>query len=94
MVAADRPVVSERGYKDGTCLGRVLQLKVCAPGYRPLAWTEVWEAFVAAYPGRWAVQVFPPAADLVDGKAVYHLWVLEQEPRGLNLREGERRAGR
>ena len=81
----DAVTITERGYR-GSCLGRVLQLKVFTPGYRPLGWSEVWEAFVAAYPGRWAVQVFPPADRLVDGKAVYHLWVLPGEPAGLDLR--------
>jgi len=78
-------IVTERGYRD-SCLGRVLQLKIHAPGYRPLSWREVWEAFAARYPDRWAVQCFPPADQLVDGKAVYHLFVLEQPPQGLNVR--------
>ena len=78
-------IVTERGYSE-SCLGRVLQLKVFAPGYKPLSWREAWEAFAERYPGRWAVQVFPPADKLVDGKAVYHLWVLDDEPEGLNIR--------
>lgn len=77
--------VTERGYRE-TALGRALQLKVFAPGYPLLTWRQVWEAFAAAYPDRWAVQVFPPASELVDSKSVYHLWVLEGEPQGLNLR--------
>jgi hypothetical protein len=77
--------ITERGYRD-SCLGRVLQLKVFTADYRPLGWREVWDAFAASYPGRWAVQVFPPAGALVDGKAVYHLWLLPGEPEGLNLR--------
>lgn len=79
--------ITERGHRD-SCLGRVLQLKVFAPDYRPLGWREVWDAFAAAYPGRWAVQVFPPADRLVDSKAVYHLWATEGEPAGLDLRGG------
>lgn len=82
------PTITERGYRE-SCLGRVLQIKVFEPGYRPLAWREVWDAFAAAYPGQWAVQVFPPATHLVDGKAVYHLWVLAGKPQGLDLREGQ-----
>lgn len=78
--------ITERGYKD-SAFGRVLQLKIFEPGYRQLGWREVWEAFVEAYPGKWAVQVFPPADHLVDGKSVYHLWVLDGEPAGLNLRD-------
>jgi hypothetical protein len=80
-------VVTERGHRD-SCLGRVLQLKICAPGYRPLSWDEVHAAFVKAYPGQWAVQVFPPTDKVLNGKAVYHLWALEPGivPEGLNLR--------
>lgn len=77
--------IVERGVRDSV-LGPVLQLKVFEPGYRPLGWREVWDAFTAAYPGRWAVQVFPPVDHLVDGKAVYHLFVCEAPPAGLNLR--------
>ena len=77
--------VTERGYSD-SCLGKVLQVKVFTPDYQPLLWSEVWEKFAEQYPGRWAVQVFPPKDKLVDGKAVYLLWVLEKEPQGLNLR--------
>ena len=78
-------IVKERGYST-SCLGRVLQLKVFDEAYRPLGWREVWEAFAARYPGRWAVQVFPPADQIVDAKPVYHLWLCEKEPWGLNLR--------
>jgi hypothetical protein len=77
--------ITERGYRDSV-LGRVLQLKVFTKDYRQLAWSEVWETFIAAYPGRWAVQCFPPADQLVDGKNVYHLFVCDQPPQGLNIR--------
>ena len=69
-----------------TCLGQALYVKVCAPGYRTLTWREVWDKFSETYPGRWAVQAFPPADLLVDGKSVYHLFVLDHEPQGLNIR--------
>lgn len=77
--------ITERGEHD-SCVGRVRQLKVFADDYRPLNWREVWDAFSEAYPGRWALQVFPPAEKLVDQKCVYHLWVLPGEPAGLSLR--------
>ncbi len=77
--------VTERGYRD-SCLGRVLQVKVWAPGYPLLSWRQVYDAFSEHYPGKWAVQFFPPSCELVDSKAVYHLWVLDVEPWGLNLR--------
>ena len=77
--------ITERGTRQ-TCLGPALQLKIFAPGYHVLSWREVWDAFSAAYPGRWAVQVFPPTESLLDAKCVYHLFVLDREPEGLNLR--------
>lgn len=72
----------------GTVLGPALYVKIHAPGHRPLSWREVWDAFADRYPGRWAVQAFPPADRLVDGKAVYHLFVLEEgvTPVGLDIR--------
>lgn len=78
-------VVTERGSRD-TCLGPALQLKVFTREYRCLSWREVWEAFAERYPDRWAVQVFPPESRLVDAKNVYHLFVLEQQPAGMDLR--------
>jgi hypothetical protein len=78
-------ILTERGQRD-TCLGRVLQLKIFAADYRPLSWREVWEKFAEAYPGKWAVQMFPPASDLVDAKNVYHLFVCETDPVGLSIR--------
>jgi len=51
-----------------------------------MLWREVWDAFAERYPGRWAVQCFPPADQLVDGKAVYHLFVCDESPVGLNIR--------
>jgi len=78
--------ITERGYRD-TCLGRVLQLKVFSDDYHPLYWTEIWQEFVRRYPNRWAVQWFPPAEQVVDSKAVYHLFVCENCPDGFNLRE-------
>lgn len=78
-------VVTERGYRD-SCLGRVLQLKIFTREYRQLGWGEVWETFAERYPGKWAVQCFPPAGELVDSKNVYHLFVLDFEPPGLNIR--------
>ena len=67
-------------------LGRVTWVKIHAPGYRPCTWREVWEKFAESYPGKWAVQAFPPADQLVDGKAMYHLFVCDEAPKGLNIR--------
>lgn len=93
----DRPEpsvrITERGLRE-SCLGPVLQLKVWADGNPDLPWRPVCDAFNAAYPGRYAVQVFPPKERIVDGKAVYHLFVLPGAPAGLDLREGEAGMGR
>lgn len=67
-------------------LGPVLYVKIHAEGYRLMSWSEVWDTFSTAYPGRWAVGMYPPADQLVDGKNVYHLFVCEHEPDGLNIR--------
>ena len=77
-------IITERGLTE-SCIGEVLQLKVHAQDFSLCSWRKIWEAFVAAYPGQWAIQVFPPERALVDGKNVYHLWVLKEEPWGLNL---------
>src|SRR5687768_4224837 len=81
-------ILQARDEKRVTGLGLVRQIKIFAPGYRTLNWREVWEKFAEAYPGQWAVQRFPPADQLVDGKSVYHLWVCDEPPRGLNIRVG------
>ena len=60
--------ITERGTRP-TALGPALQIKVYARDYRVLTWREVWDAFAARYPGRWAVQVFPPAERLIDQSA-------------------------
>lgn len=77
-------VITERGVRD-SALGPVLQIKVFRPGYPVMTWREVWEAFAARYPDRWAVQMFPPREALIDSKAVYHLLVLDHCPDGLDL---------
>lgn len=78
-------VVEER---KGTALGDVTLVKIHADPYRPLGWDEVWERFAAEFPGKWAVQCFPPKADLLNGKACYILWVCSAPPKGLDAKEG------
>lgn len=78
--------IDERGTR-ASSFGEVVQLKVWTPGgYRPLFFDEVYDAFTARYPGRWAVEVYPPRDRLVDGKPVRHLWMLQAAPEGLDLR--------
>ena len=68
-----------------TDLGVALYIRIARYDGRPMPWTEVWERFAAAYPGRWAVQTFPPEDCLLDEVNYYHLFVLESPPRGLRI---------
>ena len=56
--------------------GHVTYLKIYTPTYQPLSWTEIWQAVHDIYPNRWAIQLFPPAHDLINDAAVYHLLLL------------------
>ena len=58
------------------------------PDYQPLSWSQVWQAFAAVYPKRWAIELYPPVEDLVNDAHVYHLWLLPEgytPPTFLNL---------
>jgi len=68
-----------------TCLGTALRVQVERCDRRPMSFTELWEAFAAAYPDRYAVQLFPPRAHFLDQANKYHLHVLERKPEGLDL---------
>lgn len=46
---------------------------------------QVWQAFSEAFPGKWALQCFPPLAHYIDMTAKYHLHVFETQPQGLDL---------
>jgi hypothetical protein len=78
------PFVQEMGERD-TNFGRVLYIKIRTDDYRQLSWREVWQAFHELHPGRWAVQFFPSSTELVDEFNVYHLFVLEEVPSGMNI---------
>ena len=69
-----------------TSLGEATYIRIYTSNYRQLSWTEVWECFSRSFPGRWAVQAFPPEEDLVDEVNMYHLFVLECEPYGFNIK--------
>lgn len=67
--------------------GRLLYVMIASRRGRRLTWSEVHTAFAAIYPGRWAMQAFPPNDLLVDRVNAYHLWVLpfgERPPFGLD----------
>jgi hypothetical protein len=79
-----RPFVQEMGERR-TSFGVALYIKVRTEDYRVLTWSEVWETFAKAYPDRWAIQCFPPADEVIDEVNLYHLWVLEDTPSGVNI---------
>jgi hypothetical protein len=74
-----------------TDMGQAIYIKVRTDNYRQLAWSEVCEAFNRNYPGQWAVQFFPPADQVVDDTNIYHLYVLEHAPAGVNICRGAER---
>ncbi len=84
---------------DSFCIlpcGLVTHLKIYTPDYQRLSWLQVWQAFTDVYPGRWAMELYPPAEELVNDAHVYHLWLLPEEwepPAPLNLAQ-RYRAGR
>jgi len=68
--------------------GTVTHLKVYTPDYKRLSWLQVWQAFTAVYPGRWALELYPPTEELVNDAHVYHLWLLPEgwrPPAPMNL---------
>ncbi|NJN53677.1 MAG: hypothetical protein HC804_02325 [Anaerolineae bacterium] len=68
--------------------GEVTHLKIATPEYTQLTWVQVWQAFTAVYPDRWAIELYPPVTDLVNEARVYHLWMLPEAwrpPQGMNL---------
>jgi hypothetical protein len=69
-----------------TDLGSLLYIRIRREGYGPLSWRQAWEVFRERYPGRWAVQFFPPAGDLVDDEDIFHLYVLDFVPAGVNIK--------
>lgn len=77
--------VQELGYRQ-TQFGPCLYLRIRRYDDQPMSWREVWNTFAELYPGQWAVQFFPPAGELVDEANIYHLFVLEEEPVGVNIK--------
>lgn len=78
-----------------TPLGKAVYIKIARHSldsegerYQRMNWEDVWEAFNEIYPDKWAIQVFPPTSDLVNGKHVYHLFVVDHEPTGMNIKRG------
>jgi len=53
----------------------------------PMGFRELWEVFAHFFPGKWAVQSFPPPEHLLDQANKYHLFVYDTAPDGLDLGE-------
>lgn len=68
-----------------TSLGIALYIKIRRQDDKPMSWTEVWQVFNDRYPNKWATSFFPPEEELVDEANVYHLFVLDFEPQGVNI---------
>jgi len=68
--------------------GMVTYLKVYTPDYKRLSWLQVWQTFTEVYPDRWAIELYPPAEELVNDEHVHHLWMLPagwMPPEHMNL---------
>lgn len=73
-----------------TPLGPALYVRIHRRDMWPMTYRELWDAFAAHYPGRWAVEMFPPAERLLDQAHKYHLFVLDRHPRDFDLTEPAR----
>ncbi len=69
-----------------TSFGVANYIKIRRHDEKPMNWRAVWEAFASTYPDCWAVQMFPPASELIDEINVYHLYVLQDSPSGVNIK--------
>lgn len=77
--------VQEMGWRD-TALGLARYIRIFRDDDKAMSWEEVYSCFAQAYPECWAVQMFPPVEELVNEANVYHLFVLEGEPKGMNIK--------
>jgi hypothetical protein len=69
-----------------TSFGVVSYIKVRRHDDKPMGWRAVWKAFASSYPDCWAIQMFPPASELIDDEInVYHLYILHESPVGVNI---------
>lgn len=80
----EQPMIQDMGDRM-TSFGKVAYICVYTPNYRLLSWREIWDCFSEAYPGQWAIQIFPPSTDLVDEVNKYHLFVLGEKPEGFAI---------
>jgi hypothetical protein len=58
--------------------GQVTLLRVHTADYKRLSWRQIWQAFSDNYPGRWAIEFFPPPEARVENAHAYYLWLLPE----------------
>lgn len=80
----DDAYVQECGVRD-TALGPALYIRIRRYDDLPMSWDDIWAVFSDRYPNQWAVEVFPPEYALVNEVNAYHLFVVYEEPAGLNI---------
>ena len=68
-----------------TAFGEALYVRFHRKDMAVMGFRELWDLFDRLYPGKWAVQVFPERAQLLDQANKYHLFVYDRCPQGLNL---------
>jgi hypothetical protein len=68
-----------------TGLGWGLRVQIERYDGRRMGWEELHRVFTQRYPGKWAVQVFPPLEHTYNGANKYHLLVLDEAPSELDL---------
>lgn len=68
-----------------TAYGEALYVRIHRADMAVMGFRELWDVFDKYYPGKWALQVFPPREHLLDQANKYHLFVYEEKPEGLSL---------
>jgi len=68
-----------------TSFGAATYVRIHRMDMAPMGFRELWEVFSKLYPGKWAVQSFPPANLLLDQANKYHLMVFDEAPHGLDI---------
>ena len=74
-----------------TVLGEAMYVRIHRDDMAPMGFRELWDLFAERYPGKWAVQVFPDANNLLDQANKYHLFVIDKAPAGLNLMDPQKK---
>ncbi len=68
-----------------TPFGEALYVRIHRTDMAVMGFRELWETFDKYYPGKWALQVFPPREHLLDQANKYHLFVYDSEISALDI---------